>query len=780
MAHNGAGYDNKFILKWCIEHGLNPSMIIRQGSRITYMHFKKFNIRFVDTLNFFNEGLRKLPAIFGIKETVKGYFPHHFNTVENQNYIGVIPDIKYFGDNNMKVEELPDFNKWYIEQANIKNWSFKDEMIKYCRADVEVLSRAVLAFRKDFYENLNIDPFRYITLPSLCMNIYKGRFLPDKSIVANDTNKPISKISLEWFINLNNSNIHREKPLFIEQSKLAKFDKHENKIIRYERGEPVEFNSYFKDSCRLCCDGYDVINETVYEFYGCKFHGCQKCYKQGQNLYNTTMERENILKAAGYKVIAIWECEWSEIKKNMSQEERIKIEYQAATNHINIRDCLFGGRTEGFKSYYKCDENEKGFYYDVVSLYPTVNALDRYPIGFKQFYKPTVEEILDDSFIGVVKCDVIPPKNLYVPVLPESKDGKLLFHLNPMTGTWCSVELKKAIELGYIISNIHSGFKYKVITGLMKKYVEYFLKIKTCNSGVKNDAECDALNKTHKALGLDIHITTVETMHNPGKKNNAKLALNSLWGKFGMRSNLDSFGYFGENDQGRFTQKILDTRYNIKEWEIITSNCVELKYSDTDDSNIEASYISEITAAFTTANARMRLYDILSWLHSSQILYCDTDSVMFIYNKNNKLHKYPSNDANDLPKSVKFGKGLGEWEDENKEGEFINEFVCGGAKSYSYTTNLGKEVIKQKGITMDAANSKLISFSSMRDMVLNNKSIKSEDRYTFRWEKASKDVVTKFIGRSIKSTVSSKRDLDGYDTLPFGYKGEEDKQETLY
>ena len=63
---------------------------------------------------------------------------------------------------------------------------------------------------------------------------------------------------------------------------------------------------------------------------------------------------------------------------------------------------------------------------------------------------------------------------------------------------------------------------------------------------------------------------------------------------------------------------------------------------------------------------------------------------------------------------------------------------------------------------------------------MNNKSIKSEDRYTFRWEKASKDVVTKFIGRSIKSTVSSKRDLDGYDTLPFGYKGEEDKQETLY
>jgi hypothetical protein len=212
MAHNGAVYDNKFILQWCIKHGLDPDMIIRQGSRITYMHFKKLNIIFIDTLHFFNEGLRNLPEIFGIKETVKGYFPHHFNSEEHQNYIGVIPDIKYVGCNNMKVEDLPDFNKWYLEQADITDWHFKDEMINYCRANVEVLSRAVLVCRKMFYDNLNIDPFRYITLPSLCMNIYKGIVLHDKSTVANDAHKPISKVSREWFINLDKTNIHREKP----------------------------------------------------------------------------------------------------------------------------------------------------------------------------------------------------------------------------------------------------------------------------------------------------------------------------------------------------------------------------------------------------------------------------------------------------------------------------------------------------------------------------------------------------------------------------------------
>ena len=41
IAHNGAGYDNKFILQYCLFKGLTPSSFIRQGSKITYMYFEK-------------------------------------------------------------------------------------------------------------------------------------------------------------------------------------------------------------------------------------------------------------------------------------------------------------------------------------------------------------------------------------------------------------------------------------------------------------------------------------------------------------------------------------------------------------------------------------------------------------------------------------------------------------------------------------------------------------------------------------------------------------------
>ena len=80
-----------------------------------------------------------------------------------------------------------------------------------------------------------------------------------------------------------------------------------------------------------------------------------------------------------------------------------------------------------------------------------------------------------------------------------------------MSGTWCSVEFNKAIVMGYGISNTNAGFNYRVIAGLMKTYVEFFLKAKTCNGGVKNAVECDGLNKSHTALGLDIHISPGET-----------------------------------------------------------------------------------------------------------------------------------------------------------------------------------------------------------------------------------------------------------------------------
>ena len=95
-----------------------------------------------------------------------------------------------------------------------------------------------------------------------------------------------------------------------------------------------------------------------------------------------------------------------------------------------------------------------------------------------------------------------PPKDLYVPVLPQSVDGKLLFHLNDMTGTWFSHELKYALERGYVITKMHAALKYDKLPGLMKANVGDFIQMKIENEKELTQDECDTINKYHHNLGF--------------------------------------------------------------------------------------------------------------------------------------------------------------------------------------------------------------------------------------------------------------------------------------
>ena len=310
--------------------------------------------------------------------------------------------------------------------------------------------------------------------------------------------------------------------------------------------------------------------------------------------------------------------------------------------------------------------------------------------------------------------------------------------------------------------------------------------MKTCNGGVKTTEQCEKLNEEHRRLGLDIVIQPEETTNNPGMKEIAKLCLNSLWGKFGQRANLDSYDFYDDKQYNQFINKLLSNKITTKGWEIVNENCVELHYNENNEDIIESNYISEITAIFTTANARIRLYSFLCWLHPSQIIYWDTDSCYFLYDENNPLHKYPSNDAKDLPPNVRFGNALSCWEDEFK-GSWAVEFVGAGAKSYAYKMQDGTVKMKQKGITLDVANRAKITYERFKEMVLNKdliekvkktirgeksifvpSEIESVERFQFSWEK-DKSVITKFIKKSIKSTVKDKRRIHGYDTYPYGY-----------
>jgi hypothetical protein len=197
IAHNAKSFDLYPILEVLIElHSIRPSKIIYNGSKIMYMHVaQKMNLTFVDSLNFLPMKLPKVPDAFGLQELCKGSFPHLFNTRANQNYVGPYPELKYYGYDFMSTGDRKKLAEWYATKQG-KTFNFREEMMQYCRSDVDILRRGCLEFRNLMIKvttltketvqadrtttktfSSGVDPFDFVTIASVCMGIFKSLFL---------------------------------------------------------------------------------------------------------------------------------------------------------------------------------------------------------------------------------------------------------------------------------------------------------------------------------------------------------------------------------------------------------------------------------------------------------------------------------------------------------------------------------------------------------------------------------------------------------------------------
>ena len=176
--------------------------------------------------------------------------------------------------------------------------------------------------------------------------------------------KPVSKVCKEWLIHMNDDSLKQEVPVMIDKSVLN-FDEsrlHKNKLKVWRPPSSLESDTtvyYLQKSHIFTCDAMNKKTKVIKEFNGCKWHGCPKCYPENVGQYNRTVERQNILEIAGYKVETMWECEWNEIKKNSPNKNELEEAAQQA--NIKPRDALFDGRTEAFKSYASVTNIKKHF-----------------------------------------------------------------------------------------------------------------------------------------------------------------------------------------------------------------------------------------------------------------------------------------------------------------------------------------------------------------------------------------------------------------------------------
>jgi hypothetical protein len=89
IAQNAKAFDLHFILNRAILLKWQPKLMMN-GCKIMCMRME--HLLFLDSVSFLACSLRKLPEAFDITVS-KSWYPHYFNTEENLDYVGAIPDV---------------------------------------------------------------------------------------------------------------------------------------------------------------------------------------------------------------------------------------------------------------------------------------------------------------------------------------------------------------------------------------------------------------------------------------------------------------------------------------------------------------------------------------------------------------------------------------------------------------------------------------------------------------------------------------------------------------
>lgn len=183
IAHNGCGYDFQFVLRWAVRHSMEVECVIRMGSKIKCMIIA--GVRFIDSLSFLTMALSRFPKTFGLKGAMKGYFPHYFNTRDNQSYVGVYPAPEHYGPDGMSAAGRTAFIRWHKERLQTGAvFNLQQEIVDYCKNDVDLLRRGCLHFKHIFQGCTGVDPFSYVTIASACMAVFRGKYLKPNTVAV--------------------------------------------------------------------------------------------------------------------------------------------------------------------------------------------------------------------------------------------------------------------------------------------------------------------------------------------------------------------------------------------------------------------------------------------------------------------------------------------------------------------------------------------------------------------------------------------------------------------
>ena len=657
IAHNGSGYDTRHIAE--VAARLVDAVHIQVVPRgVKFMQLK------LGRHTVFGDSLLQLPGslaalakgFFGGDVVVKGYFPHLFNTAANHGYRGPIPSKRYFdmAFSAKTADSLAEFNKWYDERT-LEVWDFDEELLKYCRNDVLILSMLVKEYHDICTSKYEVSPWFSMTAPSYVHKAVVRQLSVNLELPDVTSREEYSEAVREaawnthWGVNTPNEYWFARGALRGGRTDVRKL----HYLVSpqdWARGVRISY--------------VDIV--SMYPYCQIAFQypvGLPEIFVYTPDLYPCYMHR-NPKDGSNYLPSV---CGCSLLEK--------KTRGKGVDKRLNI-----------FESY------------DCV---------------------PSVDQILaDDSFFGYVCASLTPPRNIFHPVLVVWDDdaGKCIGSLRPIDhGRLTTPEFKKALRCGYRLDALHRLDRYRAAPGLWNDfikplYVDKMASSEACPDQATQDTLVQAYSAEPFCMGDAVRESFPRWGLLPAKRQVVKIMLNCGWGKHCEQPNKDEVKFLGdESEEGHlnahnFIADLATGVQRVKDISLVGDKTM-VRYGNTGvaEPSFHRGYIP--AGAFVPAYGRLMLHEQLEKL-GDRVLYHDTDSIMYVDDPD--LYSVPQSDIWGGWSEEKFGPKNGG----------IREFVALGPKSYGIRGNNGVSQIKIKGLSLKLAHEPLINFGVMKSMVL--------------------------------------------------------------
>ena len=422
LFHNLKGYDGMFLLNYMYANHREVTNLVTVGVKV--LSFCSDRLTFKDSLCFLPCSLSSFPSTFGIRELTKGFFPHLFNRIENQDYEGPLPDVHFYDPQGMTPSKKAEFDVWHAEKVRSGYiFNLQRDMEAYCVSDVKLLKAGCMKFVEEFQEEAGFNPLiECITIASACNRYWRKKHLEPKCVAVEPINGWLGR----------RSNQSQKAIDWLKWSARQLGD--ETRIRSVDNGGEARVQG-------MLVDGWDASTRTAYEFNGCYYHGCPRCFPRCRHTttarrgdrsmdecYEATLKKKAALESVCGSVVIQWECDWD---RRIEEDPALKMFVKQERTHrvvpLHPRDAFFGGRTNAVKLHHHTTlPGETIRYQDVTSLYPWVNKYAIYPVGHPTILRDVTHTDVG-QFFGLCQVTIVPPRGLYHPVLPYRHGGKLVF-----------------------------------------------------------------------------------------------------------------------------------------------------------------------------------------------------------------------------------------------------------------------------------------------------------------------------------------------------------------